>query len=176
MVTSAVALFIMKVITSDRLQIRRCTADEFESICKLEKESYPADEAASPEKLKYRLNTASSFFLGAFQDSELIGYVTGTLSNSDVVTEESMSHHEPAGSTLCIHSVVVKPTFQRQGVATKLLQHYLQMLKESGVPKAALLCKPKLCPLYEKVGFKNQGQSATCHGKSPWIDMTLSFT
>lgn len=55
---------------------------------------------------------------GAAQvDEELIGLINGTLTtNEDCLTEESMATHEPAGTVLCIHSVVTAEKWRRRGI------------------------------------------------------------
>ncbi len=49
---------------------------------------YPADEAATPESLKFRMQNAGSFFYVALdQNDELIGYICGTTTKKDALGE-----------------------------------------------------------------------------------------
>ena len=78
-------------------------------LCALEAASYPADEAATPEKLKYRSEVAGTFFRVACvgRDGDVVGFVCGTATDHEELEEETMSVHVKGGSVLCIHSVVV---------------------------------------------------------------------
>jgi len=144
----------------------------------IESASYPADEAATEDKLRMRMEQASGFFWGAYDTSDnLQGFICGTLTTSEVLTDESMSEHEPKGKTLCIHSVVVDAALRRKGMAAWMLQCYLQKVGqgESAPTKVLLICKENLVGLYETAGFKNLGRSSVVHGQDPWNDMGLSF-
>jgi len=58
----------------------------------------------------------------AERGGELVGYVNGTVTTSASLTHDSMEKHEPEGTMLCIHSVVVPEQFRREKVATKMLK------------------------------------------------------
>ena len=121
--------------------------------------SYPADEAASPERLEYRLRHAGDQFLAAVQAGggssgalELVGFCCGTLSSAAQLTEESMARHEPGGSLLAIHSVCVAAAHRRRGVASRLLRAYLAFVAASTpeATEARLICKQPLIQLYRR--------------------------
>ena len=84
--------------------------DQLDRIHSLEAASYPADEAATYEKLKFRIQSASNVFMVALQCSDgqsdplVVGYVCGTCTSSGRLTHESMAAHNPDGVLLCIHS------------------------------------------------------------------------
>ena len=113
---------------------RPCTAEDVPVVAEIESNSYPPDEAASPENLAYRQANAGDFFLVGVQSGtsptqpggdELVSYVCGTLTTADVLTHDSMSTHEPNGTTLCIHSVVTEGGHRRTKIGTKTLRAYL---------------------------------------------------
>ena len=143
----------------------------------IEEASYPADEAATEEKLAMRIREAPDFFHGAFsEDSTLVGFICGTLTTSEVLTDESMSEHEPVGKTLCIHSVAVEESLRRKGIALWMLKSYLQKVAElKTVERVLLICKEQLVCLYEAAGFNNLGPSDVVHGQDPWILMGCSL-
>ena len=136
----------------------------------IESAGYPADEAATEEKLLMRIREAPEYFHGAFTaEGELCGFVCGTLTLSDVLTDESMSAHEPTGTILCIHSVVVTEAMRRKGIALWMLQNYLQKVSElQKLTRVLLICKANLIGLYEKAGFVDLGRSDVVHGQDPW--------
>lgn len=77
---------------------------------------------------------AGEFFLVAIKQQNgtdaVVGFVCGTLLAGEELSHESMSRHDPCGSTLCIHSVCVEASQRRQGIAGKMLQAYLSMVPQ----------------------------------------------
>ena len=147
----------------------------------IEISSYPEDEAATREKLDLRIRKAPEFFYGAFrvgssEADSLVGFVCGTLVSSETLTEEAMAKHDPDGTTLCIHSIVVEESLRRRGLATWMLQEYLQrMASETKTERVLLICKENLVGFYESCGFGLIGPSAVVHGQTPWVDMGLAI-
>lgn len=138
----------------------------------LETASYPADEAATEAKLQMRLSEAGEYFYGAYSDAgALCGFVCGTLTTSDELTDESMSVHEPAGRMLCIHSVVVDQALRRQGVGSQLLGSYLQT-DAVARRRVQLICKDQLVGFYQAAGFVMLGPSTVVHGQDQWLLMS----
>ena len=106
--------------------------------------SYPADEAASAEKLAFRAERAGPYFLGLHgPDDELLGFICGTTTAGSKLTDETMSTHEPSGTLLCIHSVVVAERYRRRGVAVAMLETYLRAVTQTGSAQAAALIAKK---------------------------------
>ena len=140
--------------------LTRVDMGQLPSALAIETASYPADEAASEEKLSLRIRQAQDYFWGAFSESTLRGFVCGTLSSASELTDESMSTHEAEGTTLCIHSVVVDEPFRRKGLATWMLRGYIDRIKEVGkATRVVLICKQHLLGFYESCGFTNRGPS-----------------
>ncbi|EFN57722.1 hypothetical protein CHLNCDRAFT_51000 [Chlorella variabilis] len=134
---------------------------------------YPPDEAASRERLLYRLENAADQFLVAVKDDQIVGFICGTLTKADRLTEDSMGQHEPDGGLLAIHSVAVDAAHRRQRVATRLLQAYKAYVCSSTpcLTTLRLICKEPLLSLYKNCGFQMVGPSAVVHGKDPWFEM-----
>ncbi|KIY97945.1 putative N-acetyltransferase [Monoraphidium neglectum] len=172
---------------------RGAELDDLSAIYALEAASYPEDEAATRDKLHYRISHAPEAFLvavsssgggsgeggaaSAAQEDEIIGYVCGTCSSAATLTHESMSRHEPEGRLLCIHSVCVAEARRRKGVATRLLRTYLSYVAASlpQLEEVRLLCKQQMVPLYGGVGFVLLGPSPVVHGQEQWLEMAYSW-
>ena len=153
------------------MEIKRLSLTELDSIHALEQESYPADEAASYESLKYRLEYAPEYFLGGFNaDQELVGFVCGTCTDQNELSHDTMSTHVQGGRYLCIHSVVIAPTQRRRKLATVLLRHYIKETLPH-VDKLFLISKAHLISLYESVGFRVVRKSPVVHGVDDWFEM-----
>jgi cyclin-dependent kinase-like len=95
--------------------------------------------------MKYRLEKAGGLFLLAVSahSDAIIGYTCSTASTQEQLQEESMSLHEPGGSTVCIHSVCVAQEERRKGVATRMLKSYIQWVQQTcpEVTNMQLICK-----------------------------------
>lgn len=164
------------------LFFRPCEASDLTLVAEIEANSYPADEAASPENLAFRQASAGDFFLvgvqsGATRDGgdELVSYVCGTLTADTVLTHESMSEHNPDGTTLCVHSVVTEGGHRRKQIGTKTLKAYVQWVvrRRPEVELVLLLCKRELIGFYEGVGFRMVGPSEVEHGADQWYEMSM---
>lgn len=87
-----------------------------------------------------------------------------------------MSTHDPSGTSVCIHAVVVRQSYQRQGIALALLKEYIARLKGEGkYDRALLICHDGLQELYEKAGFECVGASDIVHGTKPWIELHVDL-
>jgi GNAT superfamily N-acetyltransferase len=142
----------------------------------LEAASYPADEAASPETLRYRAEVAPELFriLAADQSERVLGFVCATAAPQGTthLTVESMANHDVHGTVVCIHSVVVRPDMRRRGLGVDLVIAYVRELKESGrYEKALLLSKQRLIPFYQQAGFSLDGPSPVQHGADVWFEL-----
>lgn len=183
---------------------RNVCPTDLPAIYALEKASYPSDEAASKSQLQYRQHHAASFFRCAIRvetltteiekggdeelnmenhrDSlrgmgEIIGYVCATRCHQ--FTEESMKGHQPNGSLLAIHSVVVDERYRRQGTGLAMLREYIDTLRKmdaiQGIKKIVLICKMENVPFYIQSGFRVMGESKIEHGGDKWYDCEMDF-
>ncbi|KAF9978586.1 hypothetical protein BGZ73_001759 [Actinomortierella ambigua] len=180
----------------------------------IETAEYPAEEAASLENLIYRQAKAPHLFMGCYlrptttdDDSEqhhhdkafalteddLIGYIVSTQASGETLTHHSMSHHDPTGKSVCIHSVCIARAFQRRGYALRMLRAYLAYLEKNeelcvaggndnhdndprqNLKRVLLIAHDELVPLYRKAGFELIGKSEVSHGPDPWYEMKYNL-
>jgi ribosomal protein S18 acetylase RimI-like enzyme len=169
----------------DNLSYRPVSIEDISRCYEIESSSYPSDEAASLEKLKYRQQYAGEYFMCATKShsetnaEHIIGYICSTRCNE--FTEESMSVHDASGSILAIHSVVVDAPYRRQGVASAMMDEYLkQMLPFSnlvaetginGFSRILLLAKSNLLSFYVDNGFMVLRPSPIDHGQDIWYEL-----
>jgi len=167
----------------ETLFYRPATGDDLTVIAEIESNSYPPDEAASPENLRYRVENAGDYFLvgcsagsGPGGADEIVSYVCGTLIKGETLTHESMSTHDADGDTLCIHSVVTEGGHRRKQIGTKTLKAYMRWITTATpqVERVLLLCKRNLIGFYEGAGWKMVGGSDVVHGKDQWYEMEQS--
>ncbi|CAH0514619.1 unnamed protein product [Peronospora belbahrii] len=168
--------------SSKLLHLSRVSKEE--NICRaisLETTSYPADEAASASMIRFRQNHASAFFWAAYlqntdQDSQtFVGFINGTLTAKEKLDEESMTQHDPHGSLLCIHSVVIDQVFRRQGLGAQMLKQYVNIICNSQpqVKRIMLISKAYLVRFYTSCGFTVKKLSSVVHGVDPWFELEL---
>jgi GNAT superfamily N-acetyltransferase/uncharacterized protein YciI len=166
-----------------RISYRPPTADDIPACFAIESASYPSDEAASLESLTYRITDALPYFQCAVLKDDtsetIIGFCCST--RCDEFEEESMSTHTPNGPLLAIHSVVVQEDYRRRGVATAMLKHYLETIREHNtmdhgsanrsIQSIVLLAKARLLGFYVNCGFQVNRPSPIVHGQELWYDL-----
>lgn len=173
-----------------KLEYTGATISDLDNLYELEKESYHPDEAASREQLKARIGYSqdmseppllflvarSSSVSSDGDDDEIVGYLCSTISTSPLVTDESLSMNEPQGRTICLHSVCVSPKYRHQGIATKMLNYWIDLHKQrKQFDRIAIMSRPSLLPLYTSVGFIELGVSAVVHGPDKWYDCIIDL-
>lgn len=169
----------------DSLVFRRATLDDAVAVKAVEDEGFLASEAASLEAVRFRMRTAGEFFYvllhgaesSASDECPVVGFVNGTKTTQALLTHDSMHEHEADGTTLCIHSVCVRPRYHRKGLGLALLRRYVtEMQREFGASGALarmlLICKKHMIPFYEQAGFALDGPSDVVHGPDPWFQMS----
>ena len=153
----------------------RVPASDLDAAYAIEAAGYPADEAATREKLDFRLKHAGDYFWGAYSEhGALLGFVCGTLTKAETLTEESMSEHDADGSTLCIHSVVTLTALRRKGLGQWMVRAYRASVAALPTPprRVVLMCKEPLVQFYSRAGFELIGPSGVVHGQDPWLLMS----
>lgn len=159
------------------LTIRDARVDDVPAVAALEQASYPADEAATPAMLAYRLQVAGDAFLVAVDEAgAVVGFVCATRAPGATLTHASLHHHDPAGESLCVHSVVVAAEARRRGLGSALVRAVVARARElPGVRRVLLICKAPLVELYRRAGFTLQGPSDVVVGRDPWFAMALEL-
>ncbi|KAF9524930.1 Mss4-like protein [Crepidotus variabilis] len=140
---------------------------------------------------RLRQSQAGDLFLGVYtkKDTEstnasrkLIAYVCSTLSPDTTLTHHSMSTHIPNSSSVCIHSVCVAKSHQRNGVGLALLREYIKRLEAASqqnpdkYQRILLITHEELKIFYECAGFEWVGKSSVVHGSKPWFEMRRDLT
>lgn len=169
----------------ERVQFRIVRPTDIPECAKLEKASYPDDEAASKSTLQYRQHHAARFFrcavLGEEDDHDLvIGYICSTRCRQ--FEHESMATHIPDGPILAIHSVVVGDEYRHQGIATAMMLNYVQEMKQMNqegvivpIEKIVLLAKKDMLTFYIHCGFQVVRPSHIVHGKELWYELEIKL-
>ena len=78
------------------------------------------------------------------------------------------------GKFLALHSLVVSPRLQHQGVGSWMLESYLRVPEVEALKRVLLITKEPLIPFYEAVGFTLRGPSKMVHGREQVLRMFYS--
>jgi ribosomal protein S18 acetylase RimI-like enzyme len=158
--------------------IRRVKKEDLDKIAEIEVECFPAAEAASKQSIEERIATFPESFLVAEKNREIVGFINGCATNSPVIYDalyHDSSHHIPDGESLAVFGLDVLPEHQRQGIAAKLMNYYIEIARNDGRKRVILTCKDRLVHYYEYFGFVNNGISESTYGGAQWFNMTLTI-
>mmetsp|Transcript_17562 Transcript_17562/g.38415 ORF Transcript_17562/g.38415 Transcript_17562/m.38415 type:complete len:719 (+) Transcript_17562:283-2439(+) len=177
----------------DRIYHRTVAPTDLPRCYTIESDSYPADESASLEALQYRQHHAAQYFRCAVvlppssvdnptdsmkMTGEIVGFVTGTRCSAFDV--DSMTVHDPNGSMLAIHSVVVAERHRNQGVGGAMMREYVQSIRKMNVKtpidKIVLIAKADKLAFYVRAGFAVVGISPIVHGRDVWYECCCDLT
>ncbi len=160
----------------DEIVIRGVYPEDLDRITEIEAICFPPAEAAQREAFQERIAAFPESFLVAEAAGMLIGFINGCATNSAFIYDElfhSTEHHIATGQNLAVFGLDVLPAYRRQGVAARLMLHFIQTARKTGRSSIILTCKERLVPYYESFGYVNNGISQSAHGGSQWFDMTL---
>ncbi|MDD9265684.1 GNAT family N-acetyltransferase [Paenibacillus sp. GCM10023248] len=143
---------------------------------------YPAQAAATLDAFRMRKEVFGGYFLVAMTEAdsnghqELIGVTNGVkLEHKDLADESIKQGVSQAvdGRYFCVLTIAVHPSYQRQGIATQLLEQIIARAREDGLAGIVLMCEEHLILFYEKQGFRYIAPSASEHGGIQWHEMHL---
>ncbi len=156
--------------------IRTVTAKDIQRVAEIEAICFPEAEAAPRKSFEDRIAAFPECFLVAEAEGRLIGFINGCVTNSSVVYDElfySTEHHVRDGENLAIFGLDVIPEYRGQGIASRLMNQFIQLARNTGRKSVILTCKDRLVHYYESFGYVNSGVSESTHGGAQWFDMTL---
>ena len=138
------------------------TADHLDEISALERACF--SRPWTKEMLKEELDNACAAFLVAEEDGKVVGYA-----GLQVVLDEGY-----------IANVAVDPAYRRQGIASKLVQVYIDFAQANKLAFLTLEVRPSNMAaiiLYGRLGFRSVGRRKNYyeHPKEDCIIMTRYF-
>lgn len=156
--------------------LHQATPFELEGISFVESVCFPESEAASWESLSERIKVFGKHFTCMLSEERVIGYVAGLVTDEWNLTDEmygNPSMHNEKGKWQMIFSVATLPEYQGKGVASELMKAFITQAREEGRDGVVLTCKESMLHFYSKLGFVNEGVSASTHGGVVWYQMRL---
>lgn len=159
-------------------QIRQVQLADVERCYEIESLAYPADEAATLEKIRIRAEQYPEGFIVLEDQNQIIGFINSGSTDHVVMSDDNFKElvgHTSSGVHLVIMSVVVDPKFQGQGYAAKLMNAFITHAKLLNKHSIYLMCKKEYIKLYEKFGFQFIQISESSHGSELWYEMQLKI-
>jgi len=138
---------------------------------------YSGDEAATKDKILKRINTYPEGFIVLENDREIIGFINSGATHEVELSDEEFKElvgHDSEGKHIVILSVVVHPAYQGKGMASMLMNGFIDRMKDLGKSDIYLICQTELIYMYERYGFVDLGASDSDHGGMSWNEMSLS--
>ena len=158
--------------------IRTATIEDLDAVTTVEAECFPPSEAATRADFEHRLSHYGDHFWLMFDESKLIAFVDGMVTDAADLTDEMYERaelHKESGAWQMIFGVNTIPEYRKHGYAGDLIKRAISDAKAQGRKGLVLTCKDKLIHYYAKFGFVNEGVSASVHGNVIWYQMRLTF-
>lgn len=149
-------------------------AAEIESIC------FPPNEACSPQRICERIQYASELFLVAIdkENGKMSGFLNGLSTEEESFRDEFFTDaklYNPHGKNIMILGLDVLPQYRGQGLARTLMEQYIKREQAKGREKLILTCHEALVPMYQKMGFQDDGIANSSWGGCKWHEMSCSI-
>ena len=160
------------------LKIRNGRLEDLEACFILEGKTFPEEEAACRKNIEIRLKKFSEGFIVGELDGEIVTHINSGSTNKEDITDEEFKGligHEDGGENIVIFSVAVDPVHQNKGIAKMMMKEFIEISREMGKKKIFLLCKENLMGMYERMGYRKIGISASTHGGAVWYEMEQSL-
>lgn len=158
------------------MEIRLAKINDLEDIAMIEQVCFPQTEAANYQSIKNRLITFRENFVVAVIDGKIVGFINGCTTDQPVLSDElydDVSLHKKNGEYMTVFGLDVLPSYQHRGIASQLMNTYIDIARKRHKKGIVLTCKECLIGFYEGFGYVYQGISASQHGGVKWNDMLL---
>ena len=161
------------------MKIRKAVMDDLEEISAIETMCFPAEEAATKESFKGRLEVYPDYFwILEDENRKIVSFVNGMLTDIEKLEDkmfENPNMHNENGKWQMIFGVNTLPEHRKKGYAKLLLKEVIRNSKEQAKKGIVLTCKEELVSYYSKLGFINEGKSDSVHGGAVWYEMRIVF-
>ena len=160
------------------MHIRTATMADLAVLTAIEAACFPSAEAATEKDFAARLAAYPDHFWLLEQNGVVVSFVNGMVTDEPDLRDEMYADaalHDPNGAWQMIFGVNTLPEYRRRGLAEQVLRRVIAGAKAQGRKGCVLTCKDALVHYYAKLGFENEGVSASTHGGVVWYAMRLTF-
>ena len=158
--------------------IRIVNEQDLDRCFEIESVSYSGEEAATKDKILKRIKSYPEGFIVIENDREIMGFINSGATQKVELSDEEFKEligHDPEGKHIVILSVVIHPDYQGRGMASKLMNSFIDKMKSLGKSDIFLICQTELIDMYASYGFVNLRVSDSDHGGMSWNEMSLSL-
>ena len=160
------------------MRITHASLSDLTAIARLEKACFPPLEAAPIESFEKRLKVFPNHFWLMYDENTLVSCVNGFVTEEEILTDEMFENagmHDENGAWQMIFGVLTHPKYRGKGYATELLRRAIDESRKQNRKGVILTCKEALIPFYARLGFIDEGVSASEHGGALWHQMRITF-
>lgn len=160
------------------MTIRKADIRDLDTVTELEQRCFPYAEAADRNAFELRLSNFPEYFWVTEKNGQVLSMINGMTTNAKELCDEmyeSAELYAPDGEWLMLFGVATHPEYRHKGLASQLMQRVIEETRDQGRCGIVLTCKESLIPFYQRLGYVNEGVSASVHGASVWYQMRLVF-
>ena len=161
----------------ERFGFRNVKAEEADQAIEIENICFPPNEACSPKSMTERVSRAKETFLVAVdkETGKIAGFLNGLATDEEAFRDEfftDITVHNPEGKNIFLLGLDVRPEYRRQGLAREIMNQYVKREQANGRKMLKLTCLEQKVEMYKKMGYKDEGISASVWGDEEWHEMS----
>ena len=161
-----------------RFDFRTIRQEEADEAAEMEAVCFPPNEACSRKHMVERVRTAAELFLVAVdrETGRLAGFLNGISTNETSFRDAFFTDaalYNPDGKTVMLLGLDVLPAYRRQGLAGELVRNYCRREQKKGRKELILTCHDSKVAMYQRLGFRDLGKSASNWGGQEWHEMVM---
>ena len=170
----------MKQFDWQRFEFRDIRPEEWAEAAQIEQICFPPNEACSAASMRDRAERSAETFLVAYDrvNHKIAGFLNGLPTDEEVFRDDfftDISQRNPAGKNVMLLGLDVRPEYRHRGLATTLMDCYMDREAEKGREQLILTCLPHLVDFYRGLGFCERGISASVWGGEQWMEMSAAL-
>ena len=164
----------------ERFEFRYIHPAEGDQAARIEQLCFPPNEACTEKMMKDRAAAAPELFLVAVdrESGLLAGFLCGLATDESRFRDEFFydnTLYQPEGKNVILLGLDVLPEYRGQGLAGELVRRYVAREREKGRERLLLTCLESKVKMYEKMGFRDLGVSASSWGGVEWHEMDCAL-
>lgn len=161
-----------------RLIFRDGLPEDGPELADLEEICFPPGERISRDVIVKRAADFPDQFLVAYDPKGrmIAGCIAGVATDRNAFSDEFFTDpaiHDPTGRTIMITGLEVRSEYRHIGLATELMNRFIEREREGGRRRIVLTCLERLVPFYENMGYRKIGLSESVLGGEAWYEMDM---
>ncbi len=155
---------------------RTIRPEEVEQAIQIEQICFPPNEACSPKSMRERVNVAPELFLVAIDENTglIADFLNGIATNEEAFRDEFFTDstlQEEDGRNIMLLGLDVLPEYRGKELAKEIVSRYAE--RERKRERLILTCLEEKVPMYEHMGFTDNGFADSSWGGEEWHEMEL---